>query len=295
MKTVDLRIHERLVYNGFRNTSFNPEGRTAQTLNDYTQELANDLETLPESERERYAIAYEKMFVKWQSSRTNLASSFVTGPANFPVERMRKYNEREQKHYENFRKFRENVKQAIARRERRKNRENIDPIAELEQKLEKLKLNHEKMKEANLIIRDKKITDVERFDKIKALGMFDSAKIVELIQGDYMKRKGFPTYSLQYSNANIKRVEDRIALLKRRANGNTAEKTMHGVRIVANVPENRMQLFFPDKPSDVVRNTLKRNGFRWTPSKGCWQSYLSYGVKEKTERVLQEYAKGNQQ
>jgi hypothetical protein len=42
---------------------------------------------------------------------------------------------------------------------------------------------------------------------------------------------------------------------------------------VDNVPYNRIQIFFDEKPDADIRKKLKQNGFRWAPSNGAWQSY----------------------
>lgn len=33
-----------------------------------------------------------------------------------------------------------------------------------------------------------------------------------------------------------------------------------------------VELRFPGKPSEAIRTTLKRNGYRWSPSSQCWWS-----------------------
>jgi hypothetical protein len=46
-----------------------------------------------------------------------------------------------------------------------------------------------------------------------------------------------------------------------------------GVRVEDAPADNRIRLYFPDKPDEVTRSALKARGFRWTPSLGCWQAY----------------------
>ena len=43
------------------------------------------------------------------------------------------------------------------------------------------------------------------------------------------------------------------------------------IKIVNNTHLKRVQLFFPDKPSDDVRSDLKAHGWRWSPRNFCWQ------------------------
>jgi len=48
-----------------------------------------------------------------------------------------------------------------------------------------------------------------------------------------------------------------------------------GIRLVDNVEENRLQIFFPGIPAESVRRELKQNGFRWSPAAGAWQRHRS--------------------
>src|SRR5258708_34518824 len=38
---------------------------------------------------------------------------------------------------------------------------------------------------------------------------------------------------------------------------------------------NRLQIFFPEIPSEAIRGELKSNGFRWSPTLGAWQRHRS--------------------
>ena len=62
------------------------------------------------------------------------------------------------------------------------------------------------------------------------------------------------------------------------------------IKIVDNIEENRVQIFFPGKPEQEMRTKLKRHGFRWTPNNGCWQSYPTYNSR----CLIQELIKRNE-
>ena len=65
------------------------------------------------------------------------------------------------------------------------------------------------------------------------------------------------------------------------------EYTISCVRVVENAKENRLQLFFAGIPSKEIRSQLKENNtFRWTPSIGCWQSYLNRWCIERAKVIL---------
>lgn len=83
--------------------------------------------------------------------------------------------------------------------------------------------------------------------------------------------KPYPPYMLSNNGANIRRVKARIADLEKRALQSSQEWEFEGGRLVDSVEENRVQIFFDDKPEEAVRSALKGRGFRWAPSVGAWQ------------------------
>jgi hypothetical protein len=83
------------------------------------------------------------------------------------------------------------------------------------------------------------------------------------------------SYELTNLGQNIKRLKERLAQLERLSQQETEKVQIGDTEIVYNTEENRVQVFFPGKPSREIRTELKSNGFRWSPYNGCWQRHLS--------------------
>lgn len=75
--------------------------------------------------------------------------------------------------------------------------------------------------------------------------------------------------------AERKRIQDRITVLTARQARGTTEQVIGGVRVVENVEADRIQMIWPNKPTDDERAVLKRRGFRWSPRFGAWQRHLN--------------------
>ena len=156
-----------------------------------------------------------------------------------------------------------------------------DAVRKLREKLANLETLHDQMVRANKIVlsRRKGYSEEERIRDLVAAG-FSEELSRKFFVPDFGGRVGVPRYALTNSNAEIRRLKQRITTLERAAADETAEQQVGEVRVVDSVEDNRLQAFFPGKPSDEVRAALKRAGFRWSPSNGCWQSYRGerYGV-----------------
>lgn len=99
--------------------------------------------------------------------------------------------------------------------------------------------------------------------------------------------KPFPTYELTNSNANIKRVKQRIETLEAVKVSKPVEEEHDGYTYRENTEAMRVQLRFDGKPDDETRALLKRNGFRWAPSQGVWQRQLNDNGKYAAHRVME--------
>jgi hypothetical protein len=274
------------------NTSFVPEKRANQIVKDFSEELENDLNSLPEEARERYQKNYEKYLSTWLAAKSNCISSMITGPARFPTARAEKWNNRERAHYEKFREWRERAQRAIAR----VNKPKITPLTELESATNDLavrELNQKRMVEANKLVRAKlagTIEEDEFFLSMAPLG-FSTVNATKLLEADYCGRVGFPDYALTNNNANIRRLRDRVAELQLKVEKATApadeyEFAFDGGRLFMNYEADRFQLFFNEKPDPETRSTLKSSGFNWSPSAGAWQRKITVNAVYSIGRVL---------
>jgi len=99
-------------------------------------------------------------------------------------------------------------------------------------------------------------------------------------------RDQHPKYVLSNLGQNITSVKKRIKHLETIRKIESKEENYGEIKLEISQEDNRVKLFFPGKPSDEVRTKLKRNGFRWSPYNGCWQSFL----KEWNIRTAREIA-----
>ena len=151
-----------------------------------------------------------------------------------------------------------------------------EAVTKLRLKIEAAEKRQAMMKEANKIIRSKP-KNAPTPDKMKALAAIGLHEEVAegLFKPDFCNRIGFPAYELTNNNANIRRMKERIETLLEQDNAETTETNHGDVKVVENAEDNRVQIFFPGKPSEEVRRELKSHGFRWARSLGCWQRHRS--------------------
>lgn len=65
------------------------------------------------------------------------------------------------------------------------------------------------------------------------------------------------------------------------------ERIENGVKIIEDPEKARIQLVFDGKPIDLIRDELKRWGFRWAPSEGAWQRNLNESRKYAARKVME--------
>lgn len=148
-----------------------------------------------------------------------------------------------------------------------------DPAAldKLRAKLAEREAEHEEMKRINAYFR-------RNGGSLEGCPGLTADQIAELSTGFNMDIHGapYPGYLLSLNNAEIHRLRDRIAELEKRQTASVSVGwTFDGGRVEADNGDNRLRVYFDDKPDAATRDELKSHGFRWSPNAGAWQRQLT--------------------
>lgn len=203
---------------------------------------------------------------------SRVPSILVAGGSNFPVRKKEKQNAARDRNMEDWQDV-----QGILDKIRSTGMGGIsadDPqaVAKLEAKLAKLEAAQETMKGVNAYYR--------KHGTLEGCTLLKPEQIKELQDGmaqswHLEKNKPFQSFELSNNNAEIRRIRERIEGLKKHEAKEYVGWEFDGGRVEANKTENRLQIFFDEKPDDAARAELKENGFRWAPSAGAWQRQLN--------------------
>lgn len=170
-----------------------------------------------------------------------------------------------------------------------------EAVVKLRAELAQLVKLQEAMKNANAIIRRlKKNPEACAAALCEAVQGLKPAGARQLMEKDDSGRVGFATYQLSNNGANIRRIEQRIADLLKVATIDEGQRAESKSGVVFQIADNRVQIVFPGKPAEDIRDKLKSPGFgfRWAPTAGAWQRHLNnagiYAAKSFIEWLDQE-------
>lgn len=96
-------------------------------------------------------------------------------------------------------------------------------------------------------------------------------------------------FTLQNTLANVKRLEERLQELERRAAApakDHAPQSFDGFRVVQDLKENRLRFFFDEKPDEETREILKKNGLHWSRTAQAWQRQLTPNALRDARRYI---------
>lgn len=152
--------------------------------------------------------------------------------------------------------------------------DNPEALELLKEKLIALEALQERMKATNKAFK-------KGPEALQAMGYSEKeiTLLAEIVEKAYSwDKKPYAGYLLTNNNQTIKLTKQRIAALEKAASEETQTIPFEGGKIVDNVEENRVQIFFEEIPSKEIRDRLKRNGFKWARSQGAWQRFRSNGT-----------------
>jgi DNA repair ATPase RecN len=164
-----------------------------------------------------------------------------------------------------------------------------DAVTKLQKKLANLEKSQETMKACNKII--KKYSDEEkRIAELMKVGITE-AQAREVLKPDCFGGIGFAPYSLQNNNAEIRRIRGRIEdLTKIKKNVAFTKEEYENFSYQIDDEENRVMFIFSGKPDEETRTILKRNAFKYSPTRNAWVRKITnnalYDARTVKEKLL---------
>ena len=195
-------------------------------------------------------------------------SILIAGGSNFPTRKKEKQNAARDTNYREWQEI-----QGLLDKIRSTGMGGIsadDPqaVQKLEKKLAGLEKSQETMKAVNAYYRKHKT-----LDGCPHISPEQGRKLIAGMAS--YDRAPYPAWALSNNNAEIRRVKERIKTLTQQKETGFIGWEFDGGRVEANTQDNRLQIFFDEKPDAAVREELKSNGFRWSPKAEAWQRQLN--------------------
>lgn len=280
----------------FRDYVTGTKTKEYQNLVDEAYQLADDVaEKYPDRAESAYILAdkYAKKLADNfnADSHINLRcpSMLIAGPANFPVrkkEQQVRALEKNNQEYNDIQKYLDRIRKLGSNDDIIRSSD-TNAVTLLQEKLDTLKQEQEKMKKVNAYYRKHKTLDGcpvltdEEIEKLK----------VEMKSSWHFQDKPYLSWQLSNNNQNIHSVEERLQRLKAEKEKDSSEYDSDYFKVVENTEIMRLQLFFDGKPEAEVRELVKHNGFKWSPKNGCWQRQLTNNARYSVKCLIKELSK----
>lgn len=309
-------IDLQLAIRAHSGTSFSPEKRGQSYVDGYMAHMGeveakfaafatDDNRAELTAALENYRVKYIELLNAYLYSHSNVMSTMIAGPANFPSARNRKRSEWADNHRNRWLDW---IKAQLDRLDKRFNPAAIaraayvvrigeaDAVERMQAKITEAEERQAFMKAVNKIAKSRKkgYTDDEKVADLQAEFGISERAAREVMTPNVFGVVGFETYQLSNNNANIRRMKGRLIELERLAEATAVSRDIADGVTYEECPEDgRVRLRFPDKPNAEIRALLKRNGFRWSPSNGAWQRVLNSNgksaVRSVTAAIAAEY------
>mgnify|MGYP002533444927 CR=1 FL=1 len=218
---------------------------------------------------DRYARRLAENLNERNAIDARVPSILITGGGNFPVAKKAKQNAARDRNYGEYAEIEKLLDKIRSIGRGGISADDDLAVEKLTKKLEGMESQQAMMKAVNAYYRKHKT-----LEGCPVLSAEEIGKLQSSMASDWRKNPvPYPSYLLTNNNANIRRTRQRIEDLK--SQSEYAGWAFPGGRAEINEGENRLQLFFEEKPSEEQRRELKSNGFKWAPSQGAWQRQLT--------------------
>jgi hypothetical protein len=228
----------------------------------YSDDLAPKQKDVLDSMIIRFRDGYKKRFIDVLGKRSRTASSMITGPAKFPVEKNRIKMEIEHRASTDLYSYVEYFSNKI----RKELNNALEPEVVEQSRKDKL------ITEFNLLVEMKKEPGHYSANLFKSnfVGKMERSSVKVVIEvlrqmKEYQESTGIIVFTPRHKIWKF---------------GEKLEKVVHqyedieydnGISIKSNEADNRIQILFPDKPNEDIRKELKSHGWRWSGKNGAWQ------------------------
>lgn len=243
----------------YSGTSFSPEKRAEDLINVYSKELEEDLIKLGDNSG-NYKEKYIDKFSAYLKRKSKTISPMITGGSNFPVARNNKALDSEMRSLQDFMHWRARYFKATNRTPTPSPEEDLDnAVADLD----KLIIVHQKMKDANKILRSKKDN---KLLLLQEAGWSLNGAEKMLSEENF----SFPAYVLTNNNAKIRSRKNKILTMKSRIKTKENFKKIEFDGGCIDIENDRVIIKHEEKPKKEVIDKIKSKGFRWSRNYECW-------------------------
>lgn len=198
-------------------------------------------------------------------------SVMIAGPANFPTRKKEKQNAARDRNMQEWREIQELLNKIRGVGTGGISADDPGAVEKLKKKLENLEELQETMKFANDYYRKN-----GTLDKCPFLTQEQIQKLKSDMESKWhYGNVPFLHWQLSNNGAEIRRLKKRIEELEHKAETDFVGWQFDGGYVEPDKEDNRLRIFFDEKPDEGIRTILKSNGFKWSPRAGAWQRQLT--------------------
>ncbi len=275
-------------------SSQNPDIIGEDEITMHERELHEDLQTMPEEQREQYLSNYKSLLSGVWASESRVASAFVTGPAGFNYRRNEKAENAYRNKYEAFRQWRERALKAVERYK------------------ESLKTDEQRAEElwakvlADIDSTAEEIRDLDTgkgrgygrallvsnfFGRISTYAKNGNVEIVDRAVArvrEWNAKCRKPIITERHSLFKLPDVARSVRQkAKETASRENREVAFEGGKVVFNYAEDRLQILFDQVPDKEFRERMHREfRFNWSRRNVAWQRQLTDNAVHAACRLL---------
>jgi hypothetical protein len=276
------------------NLSHTPENSAYVIIKDYSETYSNTIAGLPPEYHAEFKAKFRSKLTDYIHAKSRCASAFITGPARFPVERMRRRSETADKRASELHSWLQWFQQKVKQDQRRA----MTPDERNEELWKPLERDI-RSSAATIVLIDKGQTHYTRSlfvssiaGKIERLAnngnKYLVSKCLQLIR-ELNAAQEKPVISSRHSIWKLEeKAQDKEFETEQRSQIPPEEQQgVDGKRGIINYQEERLQLIFKDKEQALKhRDKGYLNAWNWSPRNQAWQRKITANALNDMDRIL---------